>query len=335
MKKITALIMITIIILCSCSISGGEKKAVADFFSMDTYMSVTAYGDEAQSAVDAAKKRIEELDSLLNAEDKNSEIFRLNSDGKVVLGENSFELVTLALEYSSLTDGAFNPALHPLSELWGFIDKKYRVPDKKEITDALKLSDTENIIPNKKNKTVKLLKSGMEIDLGGIAKGYAAAEAARVMSGYNISGAIINLGGNVRTVGKKPDGSLWNVAIKNPVGDGYLANVKTTDKAVVTSGGYERYFEKNGRTYHHILNPDNGYPADSGLKSVTIISDNDTLADALSTALFVMGEKKAERFYKKSKLGFDFILLTDDDRLICSKGAADILSSDYEINVIE
>ena len=146
----------------------------------------------------------------------------------------------------------------------------------------------------------------------------------------------MNLGGNVQTLGKKPDGSDFTVAIESPEKDGgYLGMLKTSDKAVITSGGYERFFEKNGKTYHHIMNPETGYPAESGLASVTIVSKDGTLADALSTLLYVMGEKKAVEFWNQSSEDFDIILFTKDNKLIVSGGIADSFTSEYNIEVIK
>ena len=333
MKKRLILFIVLILILPSCS-ALDDKKSSAEFFAMDTYMTITAYGDNSAQAVEAAQKRVEELDNLLNAEDENSESSKLNTKGESKLSEDVFDLVSSAIEYSRLSRGSFNPTMHNISKMWGFIDKNYRVPEKSELNSALALSNPEDVILDKKTKTVKFGKKGMELDLGGIAKGYASSEVKRILTDYGVYSAVINLGGNVQTLGKKPDSSSWNVALQNPDGDGYLASLRLSDKAVVTSGGYERFFEKDGVAYHHILNPDDGYPASSGLKSVSIISDDGVFADAMSTALFVMGEKKAVKFWKKCEKSFDFVLLTDDDRLLVTSGISDIVQSEYSVTII-
>lgn len=175
----------------------------------------------------------------------------------------------------------------------------------------------------------------MKIDLGAIAKGYTSSKIIDIFKENNIKSGMVTLGGNVQVLGKKPDGSLWKVGIQNPIGeDEYLGVLQTSDKAVITSGGYERNFTKNGKIYHHILDPSNGYPANNGLTSVTIISSDGTLADALSTSLFVMGKDKAIDFYKKSNYNFDFILYSSDNKLIISDGIKDIFSSDLDIKVV-
>ena len=175
----------------------------------------------------------------------------------------------------------------------------------------------------------------MKIDLGAIAKGYTSSKIIDIFKENNIKSGMVTLGGNVQVLGKKPDGSLWKVGIQNPISESeYLGVLQTSDKAVITSGGYERNFTKNGKTYHHILDPSNGYPANNGLTSVTIISSDGTLADALSTSLFVMGKDKAIDFYKKSNYNFDFILYTSDNKLIISDGIEDIFFSNLDIEVV-
>ena len=185
-------------------------------------------------------------------------------------------------------------------------------------------------------KKVSLGLKGMSLDLGAVAKGYTSQKITDNLKKRGIDSALLNLGGNVQVLGTKPDGSLWTVAVENPDKDkGYLGTLIIKDKAIVTSGGYERCFKKNGKTYHHILNPENGYPAESGLVSATAVCENGALADALSTALFVMGKGKAERFWADSKESFDIILYTDKKELIISEGLESSFSSDMKYRVIK
>ncbi len=302
-------------------------------FAMDTYMSLTLNGNNPENSIKKAEAFIKKLDRLLSAHDKSSEIFKLNNSGRKSLSPDSLSVLKSALKYYRLTDGAFNPAMLPVTTLWGFPDKKYRVPDSSEVLKALKLAKPEEIKIN--GSTVKLGVIDMKLDLGGIAKGYASQKTIELLKKEKVDSALINLGGNIQTLGKKPDGSLWTVAVENPnKNSSYLGQLKISDKAVITSGGYERYFKKNGKTYHHIIDPENGYPAVSGLKSVTIISDNGIQADALSTALFVMGREKAVEFWKTSKSGFDFILYTDNGKLLISEGIENSFYSDLDYEVI-
>lgn len=318
-------------VFCGCADAG--ESASRDFYAMDTYMTVTANGANADKAVKAAEKEIKRLDATLNAEDENSEIYRLNKKGELRLSDDTAALVSNALKYSNLTDGAFNPAVHPLMKFWGFTTGKYRVPESKEISSALKLVRTDKI--NLKENTAEFVVEGLEIDLGGIAKGYASSKVVDIFKAHGVESGIVNLGGNVHTVGYKPDGSEWSVAVEDPNSeDSYLCLLKIHDKAVITSGGYERYFEKDGKTYHHILDPSTGYPVDNGLESVTVVSSDGTMADALSTALFVMGKEKAVEFWRKGKAEFDFVLSSKGGQLVVSEGLRDKITSGYDIEFV-
>lgn len=331
MKKILPLILL-IITLSGCGI--GSHSASDNFFAMDTYMSVTVNGNNPEASVEKIKALVNGLDKKLSAHDKDSEIYKLNENGTAELSEDSLSVLKSAVKYNKLTEGAFNPAMLPVTQLWGFPDKKYRVPKESEIKKALALAKPENIKIDGGKVTLKT--EGMEIDLGGIAKGYTSQKIINTLKKNGMESAIVNLGGNVQTLGKKPDGNLWNVAVENPdKGSDYLGQLKLTDKAVITSGGYERYFKKNGKVYHHILDPENGFPSESGLKSVTVISSNGILSDALSTSLFVMGEKKAVKFWRNIKERFDFILYTDSGELKISEGIENSFNSDLKYTVIK
>ncbi|MDO5132387.1 MAG: FAD:protein FMN transferase [Eubacteriales bacterium] len=176
---------------------------------------------------------------------------------------------------------------------------------------------------------------GMEIDLGGIAKGYTGNRVMEIFKEHGISHGLISLGGNVQALGSKEDGSAWRVAIQNPEsGQGYLGILDIKDKAVITSGGYERYFEQDGVRYHHIIDPRTGYPADSGLLSATIVSEDGTLADGLSTSLFIMGKEEAEKYWRVHPDLFDYILEDADGTLYVTEGAADLLTTDAKTVII-
>ena len=218
---------------------------------------------------------------------------------------------------------------------WGFTDKQYKVPDPQtllRLCDELKKAD---INVDRENKTISLSEN-TAIDFGGIAKGYASEKARDILSQCNIKSAMINLGGNVCALGHKPDGNNWKVAIKSPFdSEKQLGIVSVHDKAVITSGGYERYFEKDSVRYHHIIDPFTGYPADNGIISVTIISDDPTLADALSTALYVMGKEKAISFWKNNSDLFDLVICDEDNNLYVTEGVADVFTSELKYEIIE
>lgn len=346
-KAFSALILIIMLVGCSNENEVNTSKTTStttvndaipaskEFFAMDTYMEVDAYGDNGEKAVAKAEKEVNKLDSILSTGKSTSEISKLNKNKKQVVSADTMSLIKESIKISKETNSAFNPTIYPLMELWGFTTKNYYVPKDNEIKTLLNHMDIDNIKIDERKNEVSFKDSYMKIDLGAIAKGYTSSKIIDIFKENNIKSGMVTLGGNVQVLGKKPDGSLWKVGIQNPIGeDEYLGVLQTSDKAVITSGGYERNFTKNGKTYHHILDPSNGYPANNGLTSVTIISSDGTLADALSTSLFVMGKDKAIDFYKKSNYNFDFILYTSDNKLIISEGIKDKFSSDLDIKVV-
>ena len=172
----------------------------------------------------------------------------------------------------------------------------------------------------------------MAIDFGGIGKGYTSNRVMEIFKEHGVTSGIINLGGNVQTLGSHTDGSKWNVAIKDPMHtDDMLGTLKISNQAVITSGGYERYFEENGKTYHHIIDPATGYPADSGIISATMISEDGILADGLSTSLFIMGIDKATEYWRQSKESFDFILEDKDGTLYVTEGICDSFRTERNV----
>ena len=319
-----------VILTSGCSL---ESKYNCEFFAMDTVMTINAYGSKSESAVKAAQNEISRLDKLLSVQNENSEIFRLNQSKQMTVSEDTLTLITRSKEIYTLTDGAFDITCEPLAREWGFYSGlKNKVPSQKAIENALKAVGAEHI--NIENSTVTL-DENTSLDLGGIAKGYASHKAAEILKEYGVASALMSLGGNVRAVGTKPDGDFWSVAITDPDDNAKsIGTLKISDKAVVTSGGYQRYFEENGQTYHHIIDTKTGYPADSGLKSVTIVSDDDALADALSTALFVMGLEKSEEFYSENSSLFGAVFITDKGEIYVTDNLKDSFMSEQGFEVI-
>lgn len=314
-----------------------NKTTSLDIFAMDTYMTVTAYGSNGELATKRAVKEIERLDALLSTGSSESQVGKINENQSGVLGEDTEYLFERSMEIWEMTGGVFDIAIYPVMKVWGFTDQNYHVPDQEELTSLLTLADPAKLEYDEESKTLNLLDEGMAIDFGGIAKGYTSA---RIMDIYRESGVtsgLVSLGGNVQVLGSKPDGSSWKIAIQNPnPEDGFLGVLKAQDKAVITSGGYERYFEENGKTYHHIIDPGTGYPAENGLLSATIVSGDGTLADGLSTSLFIMGREKATRFWREHKESFDFILFDEEETLWVSEGIANAFSSDkYKVEVVK
>ena len=313
-----------------------ETEASKDLFAMDTYMTLTAYGEHAQEAVDKAAERVEALDALLSTGNENSEIYQLNQNGEATLSEEGGYLVERALELYKKTEGAFDIAIYPVMQAWGFPTQDYHVPDDDTLKEKLALADASKVNYDKDTRKIIFDQDGMEIDLGGIAKGYTSSQIMQIYQDCGVTSGLVNLGGNVQALGCKTDGSKWRVAIQSPDDtEEYLGILEIEDQAVITSGGYERYFEEDGVTYHHIIDPAIGYPADSGLISVTIVSDDGTLADGLSTSLFIMGEEKAAQFWRENSDEFEAIMETSDGELYVTEGIADSLTTDMDVTVIE
>ena len=319
-----------VIFSSGCSL---ESKYNCEFFAMDTVMTINAYGSKSESAVKAAQNEINRLDKLLSVQKENSEIFKLNQSKKMTVSEDTLTLITRSKEIYTLTDGAFDISCEPLIREWGFYSGlENKVPSQKAIETALEGVGAEHI--KIKDSTVTL-DDNTSLDLGGIAKGYASQKAAEILKEYGVTSALMSLGGNVRAVGSKPDGESWSVAVTDPDDNSKsIGTLKISDKAVVTSGGYQRYFEENGQTYHHIIDTKTGYPADSGLKSVTIVSDDDALADALSTALFVMGLEKSGKFYSENSSLFGAVFITDKGEIYVTDNLKDSFMSEQGFEVI-
>lgn len=313
-----------------------NEEASKDIFAMDTYMTVTAYGAKAQEAVDEAEAEIQRLDELLSTGNEESEIAQLNQNKSATLSEDAGYLVERALELNKETDRAFDIAIYPVMEAWGFPTQNYQVPTADTLESLLKLADASQIIYDEDSRKISFDREGMKIDLGGIAKGYTSSRIMDIYKENNISSGLVNLGGNVQALGTKPDGSKWRVAVQSPDDtEDYLGILSVEDKAVITSGGYERYFEQDGKTYHHIIDPKTGYPAENGLTSVTVVSEDGTLADGLSTSLFIMGKDKAIEFWRAHSDEFDIIMLIDEGKLYVTEGIQDDFSTEMEMEIIE
>ncbi|MBQ4467434.1 MAG: FAD:protein FMN transferase [Firmicutes bacterium] len=322
-------IFIMTIILCLVFVTGcgAEEKSEdpgeplsKDIFAMDTYMTLTAYGEAAEDALNQAEAEIYRIDALLSTGNPESEISKLNKEKHLAVSEETFNLIKRACEMGEDTKGIFDITIYPIMGAWGFTDGNYRVPDEKELKDLLKRVDYSKVVLNEEDLTVTL-EDDMEIDLGGIAKGYTSDRIEELMKNCGVEHGLINLGGNVQVIGNKPDGSDWKVAVIDPQDQEYYVGiVAVSDKAVITSGGYQRYFEQDGKTYIHIIDTSDGYPAANGLLSTTVVSDDGTLADALSTSLFVMGPEKAVDYWRANSDKFDMVLVKDDGTLLVTEG---------------
>lgn len=380
MKKSLMAVILCTAILCGCgNVSGcaqnadldgksdgavssfaGKNMQTSTLFAMDTVMELQIQGDE--ELLREGEALIRSLEKELSVTDENSEIARLNKDGKAALTEDVAELMGKALDICDSTDGALDITIYPVLKTWGFTTGEYRVPADEEIQELLenvdyhgvditgfdagaaekRASDTGSSVSTADSDELSdaagiicEIPSGTQVDLGSVAKGYTSMSLYNLFTDKGVTSGLINLGGNVQCIGSKINGDDWKVAVKSPFIDsssGILGVLSVSDLAVVTSGGYERYFEENGKTYWHILDPKTGKPAENGLVSVTIIGKDGLLCDGLSTALFVKGLDEAIRYYQENRdKEFDMVLVTDDREVYLTEGVADkfSLASEY------
>ena len=322
MTRLTTILLAAFLALTLTACSGGaeETPVTRQIIAMDTAMSFSLYGENGDEAVQAMVEEVQRLEGILSRTDSFSEIGFLNRmpGQSVEVGEEVTALLERARTFTETTGGAFDITIAPVVEAWGFTTDSYQVPEAAVLTELLGTMGMEHVHVD---GATAMLDTGTQVDLGGIAKGYASDKVAELLREKGVEKAILTLGGNVYGIGTKPDGEKWEVALANPLdANDYCGLISIEDQAVVTSGGYQRYFEENGKKYHHIIDPATGYPAESGLLSVTIISESGMEADVLSTALFVMGLEDALEYWQKNG-GFEAIFITEAGEVIATEGA--------------
>ena len=335
-NRLSAALLSAAFLLTGCSGAPAQEPETATFFAMDTAMDFTVYGDAA--LLDEAETLIGSLEEQVSVTDEHSDIYAIDHTGSGSLSGNAAELMAQALELCRRTGGALDISVYPIVRAWGFTTGSYQVPDEETIQSLLPLVDYTQIQYDAATGVVTL-PEGMEIDLGSVAKGYAGQLAAQMLREHGVQSALLNLGGNVQTVGTKPDGSPWQIGIKDPQGEDAMMVLSVEDQAVVTSGGYERYFEQDGQTYWHIMDPSTGHPADSGLLSVTIVGKQGIICDGLSTSLFVMGLEKAADLWAQS-CDFEAVFVTASGEVYITEGLQDRFAlteqyADTPVSVIE
>lgn len=325
MRRAAALCALLCLALAACSPAPAKQSST--LFAMDTVMELQLYGDGTVLA--ESTRLITELEKELSATDPEGGVYAFNHTG-TELGKRAAELFLRAMDISRLTGGAMDITVYPVVLAWGFTTGQYRVPGDEEIAALL-----EKVGYTKSSGFG--LPQGAMIDLGAVAKGYTSDLIADLWRQRGISSGLMNLGGNVYALGKKPDGSPWLVGVRDPFSDTFLGTVEAKDVAVVTSGAYERYFERDGVIYHHIIDPKTGRPAKSGLASVTVIGPDGTLCDGLSTAFFVLGLDRAAEIWKSCEADgaspdFDVLFVTDGGEIYITEGLEGSFSptNDYD-----
>lgn len=338
-KSIFTCLIAVILFLTGCSKQSESTEKKESFFAMDTYITFTAYGENAESALSQAKDKIMALEQLWSVTDEHSEIYAVNhsSSQSVMVSSETADILSFALKMARKTDGALEPTIYPVLQAWGFTTGENRIPSDMEIKELLNKVGYDKVMQN--NTSVRL-PDKMMLDLGAVGKGYAGDVIIELLKENEITSALLDIGGNIQVIGSKPDDSEWRLGIRDPFGEGNVGVLAVHDMAVVTSGSYERYFiGEDGKQYGHIINPSTGYPAESGLVSITVIAREGKLCDALSTSLFVMGLDKATSYWQLNG-GFDMILITEDGEIHLTEGIRDGFSLDsyhanMKVNVIK
>lgn len=317
MKKLIFTLALCAMFLAGCGQNTAKDPAVGQSYALGTICTQTIYaGDE--TVIAEADQLLFDIDARMSLFREQSEVDKINESGDFVeVSEDTYAVIELAQSISAATDGAFDISMGILTQEWDITNNPH-VPEDAIIKEELKQVGYEAIeLKDGKVKTP----APMKIDLGGIAKGFAADEIAKLYREKGVTSATINLGGNIYAVGQKPDGSAFRIGIADPENSAdYFAIVSLPDRtALVTSGAYERNFTENGVFYHHILDPKTGYPSNSDIKSVSIFAESSARADALSTAVFVLGSEKGMDVLNAME-GIEAIIVTQDNQVILTDG---------------
>ena len=320
-----------------CQVEDVEKES--RIFAMDTVMTLTYHGQDRESGREALEEGVAavyELEDLLSATAPDSEISALNEAGQAHLSPDTAQLLSAALELCALTGGALDITAYPAVEAWGFTTGEYRVPNQAELEELGDRIDYTRVSLDQESAS---LPDGMKLDLGAVAKGYTADRLAKLAQERDITSALLDLGqSTILALGAKPDGSPWRIGIQDPQGEGYLGVLELEGQAMGTSGGYQRYFERDGVRYWHIIDPATAAPARSGLLSVTVVSPSGLACDGLSTALFVMGLERGTQFWRDHpELEFEALFILEDGSLALTSGLKDsfTLAQGYEDREVE
>lgn len=321
------LLILAALCLTSCNGDEAERGYKSTKFLMGTIVDVTVVGprDKAKTAVEAVFDEMKRIDSLTSFHSP-SELTRINAaagKGPVAVNREVLALIDQSLEFAATSKGAFDPTMGPVSRLWHFSGEgEARVPEAEEIRTALTKTGWQKVSVDLAAGTVSLAEKGMLIDLGGIAKGYALDRAGSVLKKLGVSAALINAGGNILALGEKGPGKPWRVGVQDPRNPtGIAAVLAVKDRYVATSGDYERFIEKDGTRYHHILDPRTGYPS-RGAQSVTVITSDGATGDALSTAAFVLGPEEGLKLIESTPHAEGLIIDSQGNRSTTSGASA-------------
>lgn len=325
-NQINIIHILTILFLTGFTLSGCAQSKNAPvsktFFAFDTVITITLYDNEQTELLNECEQLCTEYDQLFSKTIPTSDVYKLNhANGiPVKVDAKTYELIKKSISYSRQSKGAFDITIGGISGLWDFAKEPACLPDSASITEALSHVGYQNIVLLDQSE-IKLADSKTQIDLGGIAKGYIADRIKEYLISENVTNGIIDLGGNILTIGSRPDNSPYHIGIKEPFSKtgNVLTSVNVTDQSVVTSGIYERYFIKDEKIYHHIFSPSTGYPIDNELTGVTIISSQSVDGDALSSICLILGPNEGMKLIEETD-GIEAIFITKDNQIIKSSG---------------
>lgn len=328
-------VVLSVFIVCYGKMQKPEEPITATAFKLNTVVKVTIYDSQDEKILQDALALCDKYEKIFSRTRTDSEIYLLNEgklpqeDGYYILSEECAELIGKGLYYSELSGGAFDITIEPLSSLWDFTSGEKQIPDPQTLVEAQKHVGYEKV--ELKGNKIRFQEDGMGLELGAIAKGYIADKIKEFLISEGIESAVIDLGGNVLCIGARPDGEAFRVGIQKPFADRNetVATAGIRDRSVVSSGIYERYFEKDGKLYHHILNPKSGYPYENGLTAVTILSDESVDGDGLSTACFALGLEKGLELIN-SLPDTQAVFITEDGELHYSEHFEEEVPLNYE-----
>ncbi|MBC8569332.1 FAD:protein FMN transferase [Zongyangia hominis] len=302
------------------------EAANSERFMMDTIISQTVYGPKAQETVNLVNDQLSRFENLISMHLDGSEVAQINKNagmGYVKVSKETFDLISVAKTMSEQSGGLFDITIAPLTNLWGITSGNTRIPSQQEIDEAKALVDYRDILLNEEETSIMLRRKGQALDLGGIAKGMASDMVREIYGEQKITSADISLGGNVLVIGKNPQGKDFSIGIRDPRGTAneMIAAITMENKVEATTGDYERYFEKDGKRYHHVIDPRTGYPCETDLIQATVVCENGMMADFLSTTLFMMGRDQVLKYADNGV--FDFIIVDKDKNVYVSPGLQD------------
>ncbi len=327
MKQLLVIILVSLsFVTASCA----KPMPAQTEYVLGTLCTINLFEKGSAEVYRSLFARLREIEDHMSVNREGTELDKVNKAAgrePVQVTADVIEVLSTALRYAELSDGAFDPTVGPLVKLWGIGSDNARVPTENEIAQVLPLINWKDVVLDAKAGTVYLKRPDMALDLGAIAKGYAADEMARILKSNKIERAIIDLGGNVLAYGEKQGGKAWRIGIQDPTGErgSYVGILEIKNKTMVTSGVYERFLLQDGKRYHHIISTKTGYPVQNGLLSVTIIGDKSIDADGLSTAVFALGYEKG-RALLESLGNVEGIFIFEDGSIRATRGARSTFS---------